>query len=207
MAMQLEQLLPYIASILTGGIVAVFAEPLRQWIYSPKLKLSFEANNDDYRSFTTMRKTDGSLTTHAYYIRIKVENISRHIAKSCRAHLTNIEIQNDNGQFEPTIYADSLPLLWSCRNEGEELTPADLPFGVRQFIDVIATGFNKDGTSYFVPQIVPRPYRYESLFDSTPKILRFTIQVSGESVTPKFIQLIFKWNGKWDDFELSEDVR
>lgn len=184
-------------SFLLGFITAVFSEPLRQWFFRPVLKLSFE-KSEDFVSRTPMK--NGGKEHEAYYIRIKVENIKRRLAKACRAYLINVEEQDESGQFKKSIYADNLSLAWSCQEPDEARKPIDLPNGVAQFVDVIATDsiFN----NYFI-QVQPFPYRYERLFDKKPKTFRLTIQVSGDGVEPETVQLVFTWKDKWNDFDVS----
>jgi hypothetical protein len=137
----------------------------------------------------------------AVYIRVEVMNEKRRLAKQCRAYLVNVEVQNGRNEFEPTIYVDSIQLAWSCRENGKEREAVDLPNGVSQYIDVLAT---YKSSNCFTPQISPFPFRYEELFINSPKTFRFTVQVSGDGVDPVFTTIIFSWKGQWDDFEVHQ---
>jgi hypothetical protein len=182
-----------IGSFILGFISAVFAEPARQRLFRPILRLRFSKTPD------CVARTPIGGGGEAIYIRVEVVNEKRRLARQCRAYLVNAEVQNDLGEFEPTIYVDSIQLAWSCRETGKERDAVDLPNGVSQYIDVLTT--YKSSTS-FKPQISPFPFRYQELFANTPKTFRFTVQVSGDGVDPAFITIIFSWKGQWDVFEV-----
>ena len=180
-----------------GFVTAVFSEPIRRWIFSPLLRLSFEKNGNCV-SHTPVQ--NGGKEYEAYYIRLKVENKKRPLAKACRAYLIDVEKQDENGIWKPTIYTDSLPLAWSCQERSEVRRALDLPYSVVQYVDIVAT--NNLHNNYSM-QVTPLPFRYHSLFENEPKTFRFTVLVAGDGVRPKTAKIIFGWKGKWDDFEVS----
>jgi hypothetical protein len=180
------------ATFVSGAAVAVFAEPLRRWIYRPKLQLEF-GSSPEY-----LARTDEGIAPNlheAIYIRVKVTNTKSAIAKSCRAYLVAIEKEGEADEFKPTIYCDSIPIAWACRDENEKYGAVDLPKGVAQFIDVIST---RDAQPMGV-HIKFCPYRYAKIYQE-PGTYRFTIQVSGENVEPVFIKVVFSWTGTWDKY-------
>jgi hypothetical protein len=202
-----------LAIALVGGAIgfasAIFAEPLRRWIFSPKLVLSFE-DSLDYRTRTPETATylDPQVSavpihsTHeAEYVRIKVINDAGPLAKECRAYLVGIEKKQTNGTFEPTIYCDSIPLAWSCREE-KAYEPIDLPNGVAQFIDVVSV---RNISDKYQLEIRPLPQRYVGFLQDRGTF-RFTVQVSGENVKPVFIRVQFTWNGEWDNYHAQPDA-
>lgn len=184
-------------SYILGFATAIFAEPIRQRIFKPKLKLEFGEGQD----FKTRTPEATSQSQHeAYYIRVKVTNSTRRTARDCRTYLVNIEKRDETGTFRPTIYCDSIPLAWSCRAD-KAYQGVDLPYGVAQFLDVLTTRSISD---YFEPQIMVKPFRYIPLFKEKGGF-RFTIQVSAERANPQFIKLIFEWDGDWENFKVYED--
>jgi len=184
-----------IIAFITGFVTSIFAEPIRRRIFRPKVELTF--NNDSDHVSVTPDYSEGK-EHNAYYIRVGVVNNSSRLAKQCRAYLINVE-EKVNSVYERTAYADSIQLSWSCRIFGAELEPIDLPHGVIQYVDLIAT--NSDNNSYW-PQIRPFPKRYKEIFENNKKSLRFTVQVSGEEMDPELIKIIFVWKGKWDIFDV-----
>ncbi len=185
-----------------GFTAAVFAEPLKQWLYRPKLKLEFGDDPGCTARTPEQAQLQGPRPVQsiheADYIRIKVKNTKPVIAKNCRAYLVAIERADNSGGFKPTIYGDSIPLPWACRGE-EAYGPLDLLRGIVQFVDVVST---RSVSPDFKPEIKPIPYRYIDLFRQHGTF-RFTVQVSGENVKPVFIKVVFKWAGVWDKYETS----
>ncbi|MEW8440373.1 MAG: hypothetical protein AB2689_19670 [Candidatus Thiodiazotropha taylori] len=201
MSLELSSVLNTLAGAALGFAAAVFAEPLRQWIYRPKLLLTFD--NDPGCRARTPEQTQLhggprpiESTHEAEYIRVKIQNTKPHIAKNCRAYLVGVEKADEHDNFKQTIYGDSIPLPWSCRGN-EAYGPLDLARGIVQFIDIVST---RSVAPDFKPEIKPVPYRYFNLFHQHGKY-RFTIQVSGENVKPVFIKVIFNWSGVWDKYE------
>ncbi len=193
--------------VFVGGIIAfasaIFAEPVRRWIFSPKLVTSFEDSSDckartpEQATFLDPQQSAVPIhSTHeAEYIRIKVVNDARPVAKDCQAYLVGIEKEQPDGSFATTLYCDSIPLAWSCREE-RAYEPIDLPNGVAQFIDLISVrSISRD----YRIEVKSLPSRYAG-FLLDKGTFRFTVQVSGENVKPVLIRIKFTWKGKWDDY-------
>lgn len=123
-------------------------------------------------------------------------NKRKRIAKSRAAYLVGIEKDDGQGNFEPTIYVDSIPLAWSCRGD-LRYSEIDIPYGVSQYFDVLKTSDRGDRV---IPQWQFDIIRYLSLFNQKGRY-RLTVLVSGDGVDPVMIKLIFDWKGQWDTFE------
>jgi len=196
-----QLLVALFAGLFSGFFAAIFAEPIKQRFFRPNLVLEF-GDSEDYKSKTPIRKNKGE--TEGYYVRVKVRNASTYIAKDCRAYLINVERKDENNRFVRTLYCDSIPLGWSCRNEDdkkERYGGIDIPCGINQYVDVIAT---EKGFAGFTPQIMVVPYRYSKLFMETGTF-RFTIQVSAAGTDPTTIKLTFTWKNVWNDFQVRKD--
>jgi hypothetical protein len=191
----LSALAPLVSFVL-GFITAVFAEPVRQRFFRPNLELSFSGRED------SITKTGTAGGSQAVYVRIQVRNTKPKLARACRAYLVNIETKSAGGRFKPTAYVESIQLAWSCRTPGNERDPIDIPNGVSQYIDVVATS---SISSHFAIQIAPFPVWYSVLQSSSPQTYRYTIQVAGDGTEPKVLKLVFVWKGTWDDVEAYEN--
>ena len=183
-----------IISFLSGAATAVFAEPLRRWIYRPSLTLEFTVA-DHFVAKT--RESSGTSVYDAYYVRLKVTNRRRSLAKGCRAYLIDIERRGSSGAWEPTEYCESLQLGWSARGTGA-YEALDLPHTVPHFIDVVSP---RSVSTTFLPALSLHLYRYEHLF-ATPGTYRFTVLVSGDGVKPATLRISFEWTGQWDQFKV-----
>jgi hypothetical protein len=192
-----------IIGALLGFAAAIFVEPIKRWLYRPKLVASF-GDSAEFQTQTKERQilkdptdpTKQIIMDHtANYIRVKIINTKSMLAKGCRAYLTKIEKRNKDGNFSDTIYCDSIPLAWSCR-DNQRFQPLDLPIGVNQFIDLVSM---REFSDSFHIELQIHPYRYESLYQEKG-YFRFTIQISGENVKPVFIKVDFVWDGSWDTY-------
>jgi hypothetical protein len=184
----LVRMLPSVLGFLGGFLTAIFAEPLRQWMYRPKLVLEF-GQSADFVTKTPERSDDAQY--EAYYVRVKVTNKRSRLAKGCRAYLVGIERLTETGRFERTEYCDSIQLGWAVRGD-QSYSAIDLPKDVPHFIDVVST---RPVSNSFKPHIHPVPMRYQQLF-ATQGTYRLTIRVSGDGVEPASSSLWFKWSGK-----------
>jgi hypothetical protein len=182
-------ILSNIATYVLGFLTAIFAEPIRQKIFSPRLKLSFKDTPQHKVLFITDRVTNRLVT----YLRIGVVNEKRTIAKNCRAHLISIERWSDKkNKYKSSSLQDSLQLAWACKKPGEEFLSVDLAKDVHQFIDVVHAVKDEGRLE---PHLYFIPLRYEDLFNF-PGQFRYTIQVSADKTEPETIQIKFEWQGK-----------
>jgi hypothetical protein len=193
---ELWSLLSLLIAWVLGLISGVLLEPLKHWILGPKLEVKFI---EDDKGFITDTKDYGDRDAH--YVRVRVLNTGRQIARQCCAYLVKVEKWNEsNGEFEPTIYRDSLQLAWSAKaNTDENYRALDLPKDVPQFIDIVST--RKPEIDYEI-KTKPHLYRYESLFKEHGKF-QYTVLVSGDNAKPKSTKIIFEWSGDWDNFEVT----
>jgi hypothetical protein len=144
--------------------------------------------------------TDGS---GARYVRVKVVNVKRRIAKSCKGFLIKVEKLNASGQFQDTNYVDSIQLAWSCQGGDDAREPLELVHGISQYLDVVATS---ESSNSFRLQIYPLPLRYEPLWSTAPNTYRYTVQVSGDGPDPVQIKIVFSWKGNWQNVDAYLDA-
>ena len=174
---------------LGGFFTALFAEPLRRWLYAPHLALTFGTSID----FLTRTPESSPAGSHdALYVRIKVVNTRSALAKSCRAYLVNVEREGSSGKFEPTEYCESMQLGWSTQAE-QTFDALDLPRDVPHFVDIFSTRSTSNSFTLATKAI---PLRYEQML-CTPGVYRFTVVVSGDGVKPTTIRPAVSWLGAW----------
>ncbi len=186
----MNPLLPSVVGFLGGFLTALFAEPLRRWLYAPRLTLTFGTSN---HFLTRTPEISPSSQHEALYVRVKVVNTRSALAKSCRAYLVNVERKGPSGTFEPTEYCESLQLGWASQAE-QAFGAFDLPWDVPHFVDVIST---RPTSPAFSLATKVTPLRYTQML-LTPGVYRFTIVVSGDGVKPATIRPSVSWNGVWD---------
>ena len=132
-------LLSPIAGSVGGILVFIFSKlyNLFSWkLTEPKLRAEFDKNILGCITHTTTN--DGR---PAGTVRMKVTNRGKRAVTACGcvAYLTNVEKQNEKGEFESTDYCDSILLAWSCQGlQPEQFRPMDIPSKVNQYIDIVS---------------------------------------------------------------------
>jgi hypothetical protein len=197
----------HVVGPLVGGAIgfasALFAEPLRRWLFRPKLFLDFR-NAPEFQARTPEQwqgYPNGSAalvigTRQAHYVRIRVQNVSNHVARICSAYLVNVERQDQRGEYSATDYSDTIPLSWSCR-EPKSFEPIDIPASAAFFFNVVSA---REGSKELQVATSVMPLRYGSLL-STPGTYRFTVQVAGDEIVPVTLRVCARWSGEWDKLE------
>lgn len=187
-----------LVSFVAGATIAIFAEPIRRWLFRPRLRVDFSNKRCVIKTPTTV----GAVTpSRGFWVRARVRNVGGgRIARGCRAYLVNVEIEK-GGEFTNSEFADSLRLKWSSQPLGEETKPLDIPRDIEQFADVIST--DKGSPDQFHMQTSVVPFYLRTLFDKSPKKLRLTIMATGDDATAHMAHFVFEWKGAWDTFEVS----
>jgi len=197
-----------IVFLIAGSVIGLFAKELSEWIsvfvWGPKLAVEF-GDGEDCLTLTPeeyQRQINESTVTiskerrEVFFARIRVTNIKPRIASRCQAWLVNIESQDSAGQFRPTVFKDSIPLVWSYNAEIETV---DIPQGINRYVDLARVQSDVDG---FQPQLrlrsggVSIPLQYEYLFKSNG-VFRLTVLVSAQEVKPQQIKIVLRRDGAW----------
>jgi hypothetical protein len=71
-----NSLIPPTLSFFGGFFTALFAEPLRRWIYAPRLKLTFGTSADFFTR--TPELTASQQASESLFVRLRVENVAVH---------------------------------------------------------------------------------------------------------------------------------
>ena len=183
---------------LLGVLTPLFSERITLWLRGPKLKLDF-TDADDCLTITSeeFQVTLASFEKRdVFFARIKVTNLKPRIATKCQAWLIDVETGDGQGGFKPTIFKDSIPLIWSYNAEAETI---DIAQGVNRYLDLVKIQDNLPG---FQPQMrshsggVLSPLRYQHLFGENGT-LRFTVLVSAQDIKPRRIRVVVSRGDQW----------
>jgi hypothetical protein len=136
--------------------------------------------------------------TAAYYLRVKVVNIGRRTAEKCCGYLANVEVWR-HGDFQATLYADFMPLVWSHNigRRSSELLPL-----VPHWLDVVST--LEDDRRFFL-QTDPQTPKYKNAFQE-PGVYKLTIQVFAEDAEPRQVFVFLKWDCRWDYLDVFDEA-
>lgn len=186
-----------LASSFLGALIAIFSEPVRKWIFRPRLVAEFHGDRDDFIVRTPVRPP-GEPEHQAFGIRGYVHNTGRTTAYGCCAWLINIEKKNTtSGTFYQTPYHEVLPLQWSnCPNRDDKYN-AEIARGMGQYFDILMFNARRDDILTFAESM---PFRFESLLRQHGDF-RFTIKVAGDDFGPVALKIGLSWSGQWDNFK------
>jgi len=143
------QVLLAVIGFLVAFAAGIICEPIRHWLFRPKLTLEYDENNGS-RVITPGTTTSGR-EIELNYLRVRVTNRSlvRRIARNCAAYLTDVRLSGADCELEGHL-VDSIPMAWSYRKKGVSDkyrvgTPpppeerVDIPCGLTPFFDVLYT--------------------------------------------------------------------
>ena len=183
---------------LVAFAVGIFCEPISRRLFSAKLKLKFYDDEESGCRARTPGETKSGHSLELCYVRVKVTNssLTRRIAKNCVPYLVRLEKTGIDGE-DPERFQDSIPLLWSYRDEKEDKA-IDIPDGLSAFFDVLYT--RSDNDQFYWCFSAKEPKRYLPLRNQKDDFI-FTILVAAENTAPEKIKLTFKWRGDWKNFE------
>jgi hypothetical protein len=120
-----------------GLLTKELSERLTLWIRGPKLILEF-TNTEDCETLTpeVYSNVAAGQTCQqiVFFARIRVTNLKPRIAMKCQGWLVKVEKGDEQGGFEPTIFKDSIPLIWSYNAEAESV---DIAHGVNLYLDLV----------------------------------------------------------------------
>ncbi|MEM8640100.1 MAG: hypothetical protein AAGG51_14980 [Cyanobacteria bacterium P01_G01_bin.54] len=178
-----------IAPFCAGFLTAVFAEPFRKWLTRPRLKVFFtpEFGRGIGSISLTPDKEDSS--EQAYYTRASVQNLSRYVARSCRAYLVLIEYGSAPNKYR-IIHQDPIPLDWSFLGS----TQLDIPSKIKFNFDVF---YISDATNRMIPRTKPLVKIWATTLADIGWY-RYTVSVAGENINPVSKSIEFYWTGTFD---------
>lgn len=201
--------------LLSGALGRIFGEWGLQYLFGPKLQLSFDHNESGYVVDTTVSRmeppfpltmgNEGTLVAMQYdvrYVRVRVENLKRRMASNCVVYLIGVKRQLDHGPYVDSGYHDSIPLRWSYSKD-EEPVAKSVPKGVNIHCDVFSTMIT---SSKIMPCLTTHPTSYETLFENRGVYL-FELMLTADGVPPERLDLKVHWNGEWNSFDIAKCVR
>ncbi len=187
-------------STLFGWVLGLISKPIADWVHTlwrgPRLTLNVESNPHQFQFGETDNNTFRQHTYHEVYINVEVSNDKQRTAENCRAWLVNIE-KHYGGEFEPTGFRDSFPLIWAYDAKAESV-PVAKDAVLR--VNVLTIRDDRPG---FTPRLrgdkgeVLSPKQYVSVFAENGTH-RFTVLVSAQDTPTRCIRLcVEREDGQW----------
>jgi hypothetical protein len=135
-----------------GSCIAVFAEPLRRWLFKSRVSLCFQPKIGFGRRCVSLTTTNHS-NVMAKYIRVLAKCSSRCgiTAKQCRPFLTKIEKLDPAVDGHKELHHDPLPLNWAFIGD----QPLDINSRMEFYFDVVEINSAENSMKPQITTIVP----------------------------------------------------
>jgi hypothetical protein len=173
-----------------GGLVTGSYSHLRSWFTRPRLAVDYANDDGHLCSFDKKNWEDKDIS--AVYVRIKVMNEGRRVARGCRVFLTGLEEVHPSGETTQTSLHEALVLGWPKR----DFEPRDIPRGVPFYADVVAV--SKHGGDWNI--CVKEMYANHDQLPKYRGTYRFHVVVTGDEAEPVRCTVDATYDGDWHNF-------
>jgi hypothetical protein len=164
---------------LSGGLFSGAYQHLRDWLTRPQLLIDYEGKEG----------ANQVTVSDTIYIRARVKNNGRQIARSCRVFWTGLEEVHPSGATTEAPFHDPLVLEWA----GWSFVLLDVPAGVSFYVDVLRVLKDQPGWKFSVKYLFTSE---EHLVDYRGTY-RFHLMVTADNATPASCEIDVTYNGHW----------
>jgi len=169
-----------------GGLLNGAYQHALDWFRQPQLRIDYEgteANKVD------VEYQQGDKSIAEVYIRARVRNTGRRIARGCRVFLVALNEVHSSGATTQTVLRDSLVLAWA----GYHFEPRDVPRGVEFFADVMRVSKHQPGWLFSVERLFASHARLKDYRGT----YRFCLMVTGDNTSPSTCEIDVMYDGDW----------
>jgi len=183
--------------IIPLGLLAIFQEQFKNWWNAPKLTIEFDLKAP-YCSRTPFYAflEKGTVSTEAYYFRVKIINKGKTSAKFCEVVMTELLVETDNNWHEVNFF-QQVNLRWDTGKTKDAYIALN-PSPVGMLCDIGHISKQYEPTLFHLDYLYTIGGYQPSVLAPSAKY-RFTLGViseNGKFVTRKFE---FHWTGLWKD--------
>lgn len=177
------------------AMVVAFIPSIRRWYNRPRFSIEFENEKPFCRVTTVIRQlaVDGAgSTTLAYWIRLRIRNIGRSVAKACEGKLVRIkdaETKEESKDFDPVV------LRWVST---QAYKPVDINKKEYEYLDLVYRTAQDD--EVFI--VADRKLRMGINLNLPLKDYIFYVIIYGENVEPLEKAFYLKKHKEYDKIEL-----
>jgi len=199
-----------VAALLTilGSIVF---EYLRMRIFRPILKIKrYSSESEHIQPAKVPGKNPGY--HDSYYVKVAVNNVSRTVAKDCRAYLSTLCLVDANGEVLETLLSESLRLCWAFEGtskEGNKMLHKgiDIPNGATVCFDVYSSKFENANPPHEsrIVEFASESIRYSPMFANKIELgkkYRFDLVVTCDGGDPVWFSILLDIGKKWDSLKV-----
>jgi hypothetical protein len=174
-----------LAGLVIGAAFAPIIELVTRFAWGPRLSVEL----DPYFP-------PRDVPNREVYVRLKIENTKKRLAKSCGAYLANVEkFDSATGCFAQTDFHDTFSLHWAYN---AALANVDLPLHVPRFLDLVSVPESGNGIRPHhigLPEGQDVPL-YRPIWNTNGHF-RLTVLVTAEGIEPEVRRITVDWRGEW----------
>lgn len=198
MASGAELIATALGGALGGGVLTLIGQELLAFCRRPKILIEY-GDAPEYCTPSPIawpwdNPDRRPVELESIFVRSKIKNSGRSVAKSCRAYMTHVARTNKDGTRFEIKGQDSMQIPWSLRDG--EVDAIDLPPGINQFVDICFT-ISRDLPHKLFPAARLFPKRLRESWNQ-PGRFNITVMVTGEGFDPISKVICFEWDGPWD---------
>jgi hypothetical protein len=171
---------------IAGGLISGAYQHARDWFNRSKLLIDFEGTAANIIDID-YKQRDGTAVSEVY-IRARVQNAGRHIAKGCLVFLAKLEKVQPSGDTTSTEFFDPRSLAWGA---GWKFNPRDVPYGLPFYVDLMRVSKSETGWKFSVE----RPLANEAALQTYLGTYRFTLVVTADDAKPASCKIDVTYNG------------
>jgi hypothetical protein len=174
----------------TGGLVTGFYSHARAWFTRPRLSVDYANEERHFIDFNAVNWEGRDIS--AVYVRVRVRNEGRRVAKGCRVFLTGLDEVHPSGTT-PTNLPDALVLGWPG---GHDFEPRDIPRGISFYADLVMVSKHIEGWGFCVKEI----YANQKHLAQYRGTYRFHVLVTADDADPGQCRVDASYDGDWHNF-------
>lgn len=185
-------------SVIPLVAIALFQEHFKRWFYAPKLEIQFKleppyCSKSPFYIFVENKVT---LSTEAYYFRIRVVNRGRSSAKLCEVVMTELLVEDGKG-FRPVEYSQQVNLRWDTgKTKDAYITLNPSPVGMLCDIGYVSKDYEP---TLFHLEYLYKIGGYQPDYLGSRTRYRFTIGIVSENAEFITKRFEFYWSGVWKE--------
>lgn len=162
----------------------------------PKFSVSYSNESGAYRKPVLWGNTKSPTRTKGISVRLRIDCDSGIDVEQCSGYLTKVEFRRGLGEFTEIPIYEPNQLPWALQ-VGEYLPVSVFP-GVRKYLGVCGS---REGRDYFEYRPSRRSLAVSNEFKDVGEY-RFYVDVVARNCSPVSVELLIKWNGKWDEIQV-----
>ena len=178
---------------IVGGLVTGAFEYIQQWWTRPKLKLDYVSGPAN-RTESTYQANDQTITE--IFIRARIRNTGKRIAKDCRVFLVSI-VEVHQASIHETSYHDSMALAWP--GYPREFGARAIPKGIDTYVDVVSVRKNEAGWRFQVKSL----YASHQALKAFKGTYRLTLLATADNAEPIQLMIDITYNQDWNSLRAS----